>query len=200
MKQDKKVQNIQWSLKCQLIIFLLSCLSFNSAFAADSNLTDPEKIQWGSLAPPDWNPTKVFEDMTDQQYNALSDDELLRLEEEVQAKFDAAPVNDELDGKRVKIPGFVLPLEFSNTLLKEFLLVPYFGACTHTPPPPANQIIFGQLKAETEFSDIYQPVWITGTLQTSRSNSLLNESGVANSLEVHSAYTMSVDSIEPYDE
>lgn len=190
--------NIKASLKCQLIIPLLLCLSFNSALAADSNQTDLEEIKWENLAPPDWNPSKVFEDMTDQEYNAMSDDELLRLEEQVQAMFDAAPVNNQLDGKRVKIPGFVLPLEFSNTLLKEFLLVPYFGACIHTPPPPANQIIFGQLKAETELSDIYQPVWITGTMQTSRSKSLLNEAGVDNGLEVQSAYTMSVDSIEPY--
>jgi hypothetical protein len=190
--------NINYSLKCQLIILLLSCLNLNSAIAVDSKETDLGKIQWGNLTPLNWNPTKVFEDMTDQQYNALSDDELLRLEETVQALFDAAPVNDKLDGKRVKIPGFVLPLEFNNTLLTEFLLVPYFGACTHTPPPPANQIIYGKLKAETELSDIYQPVWITGTLQTGRSNSLLNESGVANGLEVQSAYSMSVELIEPY--
>lgn len=186
------------NIKSQFIILLLSCLSLNGVFAAGANETGLEKIQWESLMPLDWNPSKVFEDMTDQEYNALSDDELLRLEETVQTMFDAAPVNDELNGKRVKIPGFVLPLEFSNTLLKEFLLVPYFGACTHTPPPPANQIIYGKLKAETELLDIYQPVWITGTLKTSRSNSHLNESGVANGLEVQSAYSMSVESIEPY--
>lgn len=186
-------------LKRQLIILLLSCLSLNGAFAVDSSGTNLEEIQWENLTPSNWNPAKVFEEMTDQEYNALSDDELLRMEKEVQALFDAAPVSKELDGKRVKIPGFVLPLEFSNTLLKEFLLVPYYGACIHTPPPPANQIIYGKLKVETELNDIYRPVWITGTLQTSRSNSLLNESGVANGLEVQSAYTMSVESIEPYE-
>jgi hypothetical protein len=192
------MENINYWMKCQLIVVLLSCLSMNGAIALDSDETDLGKIQWDNLTPLNWNPAKVFEDMTDQQYNALSDDDLLRLEETVQALFDDAPVNDKLDGKRVKIPGFVLPLEFNNTMLTEFLLVPYFGACTHTPPPPANQIIYGKLKTETELNDIYRPVWITGTLQTSRSNSLLSESGVANGLEVHSAYSMSVELIEPY--
>jgi hypothetical protein len=192
------MENINYWMKCQLIVVLLSCLNMNGAIAFDSDETDLGKIQWDNLTPLNWNPTQVLDDMTDQQYNALSDDELLRLEETIQALFDDAPVNDKLDGKRVKIPGFVLPLEFNNTMLTEFLLVPYFGACTHTPPPPANQIIYGKLKAETALNDIYQPVWITGTLQTSRSNSLLKESGVESGLEVQSAYSMSVESIEPY--
>lgn len=187
-------------LKFQFIIFVFACLSLNTAFTAEAKQTTAEKIQWENLIPPNWNPNKALEELSDKEYNALSDEALLRLEEKAQALFDAAPVIEELDGKRVKVPGFVLPLEFSNTLLKEFLLVPYFGACTHTPPPPANQIIYGRLKAETELNDIYQPVWITGTLQTTRSNSQLNESGVARGLEVQSAYTMSVESIEPYEE
>ncbi|MFT4650778.1 MAG: hypothetical protein ACI8XX_002452 [Polaribacter sp.] len=190
--------NINCPLKYQRIILLLLCLNLNGAIAVVSNETDLGEIQWEKLTPLNWNPSKIFEDMTDQQYNALSNDELQRIEENVQAMFDAAPVNDELDGKRVKIPGFVLPLEFENTLLKEFLLVPYFGACTHTPPPPANQIIYAKLKVETELNNIYHPVWIIGTIHISRSNSLLNEAGIANGLEVQSAYSMSVESIEPY--
>jgi hypothetical protein len=190
--------HIKSALKCQVIILLMACLHLNGAIAVNSNETNVEKIQWENLTPLNWNPTQILDNMTDEQYYALSDDELLRLEETVQALFNAAPVNDDLNGKRVKIPGFVLPLEFNNTLLSEFLLVPYFGACTHTPPPPANQIIFGKLKTETELNDINQPVWITGTIQTSRSNSLLNESGVANGLEVQSAYSMVVELVEPY--
>ena len=190
--------NIKYLLKCQLIILLLSCINFNNAIAVDYDEANLGEIEWQNLIPLNWNPAQIFDDMTEQQYNALSNDQLVRLEETVQAMFEAAPVNDELKGKRVKIPGFVLPLEFQNTLLSEFLLVPYFGACTHTPPPPANQIIYGKLKAEIELNDIYQPVWITGTLQTSRSNSLLNEFGITNGLEVQSAYSMNVESIEPY--
>ncbi|MDE0488169.1 MAG: DUF3299 domain-containing protein, partial [Gammaproteobacteria bacterium] len=47
-------------------------------------------------------------------------------------------VVEELDGVLVKIPGFVVPLEVSaEGKVSEFLLVPYFGACIHYPPPPA---------------------------------------------------------------
>jgi hypothetical protein len=176
-----------------LQVVLLCCFTWSSAFAAES-----KAIEWESLIPPDWNPNQIFEDMTDEQYYALSDTQLLVLEQTVQAMFDAAPVVDVFDGKQVKIPGFVLPLEFSGTLLKEFLLVPYFGACTHTPPPPANQIIYGKLNTGTKLESIYLPVWITGTLFTNRSQSQLNEAGVDIGVEVQSAYSMNVALIEPY--
>ena len=187
------MKNMKHAYRPLLLVLLLSFFSASSVFAADAN-----EIDWESLIPQDWNPNQVFEDMTDEQYYALSESELLVLEQTVQAMFDAAPVVDAFEGKRVKIPGFVLPLEFSSTLLKEFLLVPYFGACTHTPPPPANQIIFAKLETGTKLESIYLPVWITGTLNISRLQSELTESGVANGLEVQSGYAINVESIEPY--
>jgi hypothetical protein len=183
-----KVTHSTWSLA-----LLLSCFSWNSAFA-----DEPTKIDWESLVPQDWNPNQVFDDLTDDQYYALSDSELMILEQTAQAMFDAAPVVDAFEGMQVKVPGFILPVEFSNTLLKEFLLVPYFGACTHTPPPPANQIIYGKLETGFELESIYLPVWITGTLNISRSQRPLNEEGVAIGVEVQSAYSMNVELIEPY--
>lgn len=54
-----------------------------------------------------------------------------------------APVNELLDQRLLSISGYVVPLEWTKDhQLKEFLLVPYFGACIHSPPPPANQIIY----------------------------------------------------------
>jgi len=39
-----------------------------------------------------------------------------------------------LDGTKVRLPGYVVPLDFnSSSEYDEFLLVPYFGACLHTP-------------------------------------------------------------------
>jgi len=175
------------------LTIVLSCFIGSKAFAADIT-----EIDWEVLIPQDWNPNQAFEDMTDEEYYALSETELVILEQSVQAMFDAAPVVEAFDGQQVRIPGFLLPLEFSGTLLKEFLLVPYFGACTHTPPPPANQIIYGKLKTGTKFESIYLPVWITGTLTTTRSQSELTESGVANGVDVQSAYAMDVQLIEPY--
>lgn len=72
---------------------------------------------------------------------------------------------EELDGKRVSLSGFVLPLEFEGKKVKEFLLVPWVGACIHTPPPPPNQI--AMVVAETAFASkgMFEAVTVTGTIQ-----------------------------------
>ncbi len=188
-------------MKSKLIILLLACCSLQglaiTTAQASSNYT---KLSWEDLVPPNWDPNKVFYDMTEEEYDALTDDDFQRLNAEVQKMFDEAPVINSLDGKKVKLPGFILPLEFNQIELKEFLLVPYFGACTHTPPPPANQIVFAKFNTATKIKDIYSPVWISGTLETKRANSELTESGVADNLEVNSAYSMTVEAVELYDE
>ncbi len=161
---------------------------------------DVKKISWNDLLPPGWNPAKVFEDMSDEEFNALSEEKYLEMQTKVQAELDAAPVVENLDGQIVRIPGFIVPLEIDKTSLREFLLVPYFGACTHTPPPPANQIIFSEMKGEYQPEDIFQPVWITGKLKTGRFQSQLNETGVTQAADIDSAYSVSVVSIEPYEE
>src|SRR6187549_1707175 len=51
------------------------------------------------------------------------------------------PALKALDGKSVRIPGYMVPLEDDSEIVSEFLLVPYVGACIHTPPPPPNQIV-----------------------------------------------------------
>jgi len=114
--------------------------------------------------------------------------------------LDAAPTVDSLDGQTVSIPGFLLPLEFDKATIKEFLLVPYFGACTHSPPPPANQVIHGKLQSELTISELYDPVWITGKIQTLRSQSKLGETGIAQTIDVNTGYTMEVYEVTPYQE
>lgn len=77
-----------------------------------------------------------------------------------------APVVAEYNGLEVKIPGFVVPLEGDEENLTEFLLVPYFGACIHVPPPPANQIVHVTFTQGIKIENLYDPVWIVGTLST----------------------------------
>lgn len=79
-----------------------------------------------------------------------------------------APVIESLNGKLVKIPGFVVPLEGDNETTSEFLLVPYFGACIHVPPPPANQIVYVKFSESVPIDNLYDAVWVTGTLTTKR--------------------------------
>lgn len=78
-----------------------------------------------------------------------------------------APVVTEYNGKRVRIPGYSIPIDFSGTSISSLLLVPYIGACIHVPPPPSNQLIY-VTPAEPYVSEgLWDPVYVTGQLSTS---------------------------------
>lgn len=82
-----------------------------------------------------------------------------------------------LNGVQVKLPGFVVPLDMSGETVSSFLLVPYFGACIHQPPPPPNQTVFVTLKDAIAVETMYYPVWVTGTLATQGTTSELADAG-----------------------
>jgi uncharacterized protein len=73
-------------------------------------------------------------------------------------------VNTSLDGQTVRLAGYLLPLEFSDEGVTDFLLVPYVGACIHVPPPPTNQIVFVRLVKKFKVQEVFTPVWVTGKL------------------------------------
>lgn len=133
-------------------------------------------ITWEALVAPDWDP---FKDFRGTDMAALSDGDpraadMLRRMREI---WDNAPVNKALIGQAVRIPGFVVPLEDTKDGMKEFLLVPYFGACVHSPPPPANQIIHVLPKSAAKGLRSMDTVWISGTLSNLPTDSYM---GAAN--------------------
>ena len=74
-------------------------------------------------------------------------------------------VNSKLDQKEVKLPGFIVPLELDdNGKVTEFFLVPYFGACIHVPPPPANQMVYVTLKEGVQLDSMYAAFWVVGKM------------------------------------
>ncbi|EMB51059.1 lipoprotein [Vibrio mimicus] len=75
-------------------------------------------------------------------------------------------VRTELNGSRVKIPGFVIPLEGDDQKVTEFLLVPYFGACIHVPPPPPNQIIYVKFPKGAPIQELWDVIYVIGELKT----------------------------------
>jgi hypothetical protein len=89
----------------------------------------------------------------------------------------SAPVVAELDGKRVRIGGYVVSLDFDATKVKEFLLVPFVGACIHVPPPPANQIVYVRSEPGFEVTGMFDPVWVTGVLKATTAHTGLAEAG-----------------------
>jgi len=98
-------------------------------------------------------------------------------------------VND-LDGKMVRIPGYIVPLDFkANSEYTEFLLVPYFGACLHTPPPPPNQIVYVKANPAAKVPDIYEPFWLEGKMKTGKFTSDIG----------NSAYEIDLSKLEAYE-
>jgi uncharacterized protein len=90
----------------------------------------------------------------------------------------------ELNGKRVKIGGYVVPLDFESTTVKEFLLVPFVGACIHVPPPPSNQIVYVKTEKGFEVGNTFDPVTVTGTIKTETAFTGLADAGYSIDAEI----------------
>lgn len=166
-------------------LLALLCAAPLPVFAQPKSYTE---VTWDELVPPDWDPANSFKDLEELSYLPDSDPKVQRLYDRMRKVWDEAPTVSTLNQKKIKLPGFVVPLEEDAKGMREFLLVPYFGACIHTPPPPANQIIH-------VFSDKPIPnlmsmdtVWVTGRIETERKNSDMGVSG----------YRLDADEVTPF--
>lgn len=113
---------------------------------------------------------------------------------EAQAKWDAVlknkRVRQSLNGARVKLPGFIVPLQTAaDGRVTEFFLVPYFGACIHVPPPPSNQIIDVHFEPGTDDDNLYDAILVSGRLTT---ETYSHEMGTA-------GYRLEAYSIQPFE-
>ncbi|MCP5009642.1 MAG: DUF3299 domain-containing protein [Aestuariibacter sp.] len=179
-----------------MVLFSIGTRSDWWPFSNNNNSTSPQaevtKLSWDDLIPDDFvQPKNPFSTMSQEAIDKLMDGseesnaEVARLKEE----FNYAPVVQQLDGQRIKIPAYITPLEFNGqSQIKEFLLVPYLGACMHTPPPPSNQIVHAKSPEAIKIPSMYEPVWAIGTIRTESVKSELAESG----------YRLEVEEVLPY--
>lgn len=113
-----------------------------------------------------------------------------------QYALESKRVDPQLAGKTVRMPGYVLPLETDGTLVREFLLVPFVGACIHVPPPPPNQMVYVQIEQAFESKALYEPVWVEGVLTVDEgSHSLSLVDGQSN---VSTGYAMKAVKVTSY--
>lgn len=105
---------------------------------AQSNLY--QHIDWGMLTPPNWDAMLLLKGLNLEKMQD-SDPRAAQAMKKIREQWQTAPVVANMDGKHVTITGYVAPLDSDLEHVREFLLVPYFGACIHTPPPPSNQIV-----------------------------------------------------------
>lgn len=137
-------------------------------------------IQWAELIPAGWDPYKDPRMQQMQQNLALlqdTDPKVMDMMARMREVWDTAPVNDNMAGVSGRLPGYIVPLEESAKGLKEFLLVPYYGACIHSPPPPANQIVYVVLKQPLKGYKSMDTVWVHGTILVKRDQSYMGNSG-----------------------
>jgi hypothetical protein len=112
-------------------------------------------------------------------------------EQAYSAALTSTTVNVAYDQKNIRLPGFVVPVEYNDDqVITEFFLVPYFGACIHVPPPPPNQIIYVKYPQGLELTALYDPFWIEGTMKTQL---------IQNDIAL-SAYSIDASKIKPYEE
>jgi len=166
---------------------LLALLLATPALSADYKVGDRlhesaapksayKTVSWDDLLPKDWDPMAAFkgidlaklDDADPRAGDAL---------EKMRKAWDAAPVNHAINGQNVRLPGFVVSLDGGPGELREFLLVPYFGACIHVPPPPANQIIHVIPDKPVKGVKNMAAVWVSGKLGIGHSESPMGNSG-----------------------
>lgn len=97
-------------------------------------------------------------------------------------------VRTDWNGQIVRLPGFIVPIDYSGTGVTAFILVPYVGACVHVPPPPANQLVFVTSETPYETEGLFEAVNVIGMFGVSSMSTHLAEIG----------YALSADRIEPY--
>jgi hypothetical protein len=141
--------------------------------------TEPRTLTWKDLVPADF---RLEEVLTRFQQQALTltdgDPKAQEALKELSEAYRNAPVVNALDGQLVRIPGFVVPLDADFKNMKSFLLVPYFGACIHTPPPPPNQIVHVVADKPVRGQDLLaDAIWVTGVMSVKRSTTELADAG-----------------------
>ena len=108
----------------------------------------------------------------------------------------AYAVVEDLNGRQIRMPGYALPLEYSDKKITEFLLVPWVGACIHTPPPPPNQIVFVKVTEGIENRGRFTPVWVTGEMSVKAAKKKLFL--VDGSYGIDVGYALKASQVEPY--
>jgi hypothetical protein len=175
--------------------FLRRCLVLTAGFSAGAMhplialATAYKEIDWDQLIPEGWR-KKVMLDLGRMQQFANAPDGDPKAEQayaKLKKTWDAAPIVKSMIGQRVRIPGYVVPLDAERMQSSDFLIVPYFGACVHSPPPPANQIIM-IIPPKGTLTRTMDAIWVEGVLGEQRT---FSEAGT-------SAYVIKADKVTPY--
>jgi nickel/cobalt exporter len=131
------------------------------------------------------------------QSQGIDVDWLLSQRERVkQARQQQMSAPTAISGERVEISGYALPLTQARQRMTAFLLVPWVGACIHSPPPPANQMIHVAVPQGVAVTDRFTPVTISGVLEHSLDRYRLSLVDGSRDLDV--TYTLTAETFADY--
>ena len=141
-----------------------------------------QKITWDDLLNEEWYQQMKKEMASYGRMAFLKDgsEEAEKLMASMRSKLDEAPISTKYINQKIRMPGFVVPLDAVRNGQREFLLVPYFGACIHTPPPPANQIVLVTPHSKLNLSkplETMEVIWVEGELKEARNKTASGVSG-----------------------
>ncbi len=172
-----------------------------SAQAQPQTELEYKELEWTDLMPKDdldalMNPPAYLSEIedgseADQIDGSLNNNSASESDDRYQQALTSTRVIEKMDGQAIRLPGFVVPLAYNEQqMVTQFLLVPFFGACIHVPPPPPNQVIFVEYAKGLTISNFYDPIWVSGVLSTKLVQSDMGTS----------AYQLQLDSYQRYDE
>lgn len=146
------------------------CLLLLSAW-----LPAAQQVDWEALEPEGYDPVEIYDQLFQRIYGSQSPENVTDEDARGQQFLDAidkawreAPLKPVLDGVEIRLAGYGVPLEGDENFVREFLLVPYFGACIHSPPPPRNQIVLVKMTGRGVPLDVaLGAMWLEGTLKVS---------------------------------
>ncbi|MEM5521769.1 DUF3299 domain-containing protein [Sulfitobacter sp. AS59] len=128
----------------------------------------PRQIMWDDLIPPGLPYAEIIGegeiDAINDTWNPIYD-------------ANAVKLNEALNGAYITMPGFIIPFDISAKGITSFMLVPYVGACIHTPPPPANQLVMVDSAKPWPGDQLWDAVWVTGTMRTQLQSTKLGQTG-----------------------
>lgn len=186
-------RTLQNSVKTLLLLATLfvGLLSLSSqSLAEDTKNTkeitskeQPKELGWSNLIPEGYDTQSLIKRF---EADLVKLDELpdgspegLEIIQRIQNAVDMIPSNSELDNQWIKLPGFIAPLDSDQGKITRFLLVPYFGACIHVPPPPVNQTVLVELEPGQgiKLDEADYPFMVTGKLNVLKTTTNIGSAG-----------------------
>lgn len=165
-----------------LLAALAAALALTAPAAAQSSAADV--ITWADLLPPgeEQNIQRLMQMQAQETgFDHFGAEQMPQIQ-----TFNAV---EALDGRRIKMPGYVLPFDYTASgEVSRFLLVPYVGACIHVPPPPPNQLVYVRSETPVPVDGLWDPVFVDGVMRIERQDSDLADA----------AYTLDLIEVTPY--